>query len=397
MASRRNRAQSASIGFDEPNELESTLPETPSGAAISTSEFANRGYNSQVNPLADVMGRDKIVAKPLAITDIHPDPLQPRRTIPSGLRQYWNGSSDEAAMSRLFEMWLQEVNIERGKPFDVDAYLTGGETDRVSKLGDEEDGNTLQRITSEAGVGVREAGLLKIILLAASIQRDGLTNPITVVHDPNGGYIIETGEGRWLAYHLLHWRKIQPTHAKDWLHIPARVADSFNLWRQASENNARNNLNAIARARQLARLLMHEYATTQNVAFYDASQFEHEQDYYAQVADGNVYPIPAGQGEKFMNGMGFKHVVQLRQYRALLRIPRDLWDEASDTDLTEGEIRKRMQHSNRVTRVTPAAKRFKSWRKTNVHELINELDKYDEAERTAILDMMSAVVRHYLK
>jgi ParB-like chromosome segregation protein Spo0J len=395
MSSRRKRGESASIGFDDLGDAQVDSPEIPTEAPVTTSEFANRGYNSQVNPLADVMGRDKIVAKPLPITDIRPDALQPRRTIPTGLRHYWNGSPDANSMARLFEMWLKEVDIERGKPFDVDAYLTGSLTDRVIAVPVGDDEAVLKRIGTEPNIGVLEAALLKIILLAASIQRDGLTNPITVIND-HGSYIIETGEGRWLAYHLLHWRNIQPTHSKDWSQIPARVADTFNLWRQASENNARNNLNAIARARQLARLLMHEYEQ-QGVQFQAASQFEHEQAYYAQVADGNLYPIPVGEGEKFMNGMGFKHVVQLRQYRALLRIARELWDYASDNDLTEGEIRKMVQQGIRVTPVTRSAKRFKSWRKTDAHELINELDLLDESERTTILDLMSAVVRHYLR
>src|SRR5262249_5194080 len=157
---------------------------------------------------------------------------------------------------------------------------------------------------------------------AASIKRDGLTNPITVVTH-GATYQIETGERRWLAYQLLRWRF---DTEKDWLKIPAREVDSFNIWRQASENNARADLSGIARARQLALLLMDIYSS--DVTFLPFQEFDDEQAFYAQVSDGNMYKVPPEKREIVLNAMGFRHPVQIRQYRTLLRLPAEIWSLA---------------------------------------------------------------------
>src|SRR5690606_6574017 len=87
--------------------------------------------------------------------------------------------------------------------------------------------------------------------------------------------------------------------------------------------------------RQFAVLLMDLYGAEQFKPF-DA--FEREQDYYAQVADGDVWRIPRGKGGQLLNAISLKHLDQLRQIRRLLRLPHDFWLHADDHDLTEGEI-----------------------------------------------------------
>ena len=99
--------------------------------------------------------------------------------------------------------------------------------------------------------GRKEAPLLRLADLAGSIRQDGLTNPITVVKTGDT-HVIETGERRWVAFHLLN----AYIDGDDYQSIPARRMPELNLWRQASENTARDALNAIARARQIALLLM---------------------------------------------------------------------------------------------------------------------------------------------
>src|SRR5690606_4780692 len=131
--------------------------------------------------------------------------------------------------------------------------------------------------------GPIESALIRVIDLSASIRRDGLTNPITIA-DEDGQFIIETGERRWLAYHLLYWRlnTLNNDDQHDWSRIPAHVVDELSIWRQASENNARADLNAIGKARQLALLLM-DIFVQEGVQFEHLDNYQNDQTFYAQV------------------------------------------------------------------------------------------------------------------
>jgi hypothetical protein len=177
-----------------------------------------------------------------------------------------------------------------------------------------------------------EDSLIQTVDLAVSIRESGLTNPITVVHQHDNTYQIETGERRWLAYHLLNLL----SDGNDWSEIPARIMDTVDVWRQASENSARQNLNAIGIARQLALLLMDLYGMDK---FAPIDDFTFEQEFYAQVADGNAYRIPRGKSADLLAATGLKHPDQLRHYRTLLRLDPDVWIYADDHNVTEGEIR----------------------------------------------------------
>lgn len=252
---------------------------------------------------------ERITAAGISIYTIVPDATQPRRALPTEVRKKWDG--DPTSVPALFMEWVRRTR--EYAPLVV-AILNGEETERPEEV--------------PAHVGA----LLEIADLAASIRRDGLTNPITVVahHD---GYIIETGERRWLAYHLL----VAHTGEDRWTKIPARVVEQFNRWRQAAENNTRQDLNAIGKARQLAVLLMELLQHTHEFKSLDA--FEHEQGFYAQVADGEMFRTPRGKGELLLNATGLKNAIQLRQYRALLRLPHDVWEQADDGNWTEYYIR----------------------------------------------------------
>lgn len=321
MSKRRKRG-------DNPGDLLDALGEHNAGVPnldLTASDIANEAYGSRV-PFAGMV--KSIRAKPLPIQQIYPDVAQPRRTIPSAVRHYWDGQP--TGVSYLFEMWIKEVDIERGKPFDLRAYLIGESTERVPT----DDGN-LEAIPRQAGS--LETSLLAIVDLASSIRRDGLTNPITVVQQDDY-YVVETGERRWLAYHLLHM--IFSRETSDWSAIPARLVEKTDIWRQASENNARDDLNAVARARQFALLLMDLHGFEQ---FQPLHVYEQERHFYAQVADGAVWRIPRHAGEKLLNAMGLKHGVQLRQYRSLLSLPDIVWILADDLNWTESFIRKELR------------------------------------------------------
>ena len=308
MSSRRRSGREANI-FD-------------SGTVLTPEETASAIFGN----IADVdAGRQ--VAKPINILDIFPDPLQPRRAIPSPVRTYWDGRP--LTTSALFNSWIHLTKEERGDDFNIEPYLVA-----------------LDEAPRPERVGPIEASLVEILELAANIRSNGLTNPITVANTGNG-YRLETGERRWLAYHILY------TYFEDeqdkWGRIPARVVDGFSVWRQASENNARANLNAISKARQLAILLMDLYQRQRGEKFHTYEQMvgqgECDRSFYAQVADGNLYSTPKGSGEAVMTAGGFKTSSQLREHRDLLRLPDEVWRVADDLNWTQGRIRQLVRQS----------------------------------------------------
>ncbi|MCU0514498.1 MAG: ParB N-terminal domain-containing protein [Anaerolineae bacterium] len=421
---RRNRGPSSE---DTLSHLEGS--EMPPAAGelqgMSTTEFASAGYNSQVADF-EAVGRGKVTARPIEIDKIVPDARQPRRVIPSVLRQYWDGRPAFESMAYLFTMWMQELTLERGgQLFPLDAILRGEITPRA--MTQEIDETDEERPL--AVPGRLEAALLNIAELAASLKRDGLMNPISVTAQ-GGGYIIETGERRWMAYHLLRWRFAAET---TWGRIPAREVDGVNIWRQASENNARSALNAIARARQLALLLMDTYQRDYGVTFLPLEQCANELAFYAQVSDGITYKIPPPRMEMFLNAMGLPNPVQLRQYRTLLRLPLEVWALADDLNWTQsaiekeimqrsdGEIRTMIQLAQRkagllpppgVSTLTrqvlphdeahhreyipslPPLVSFKRWMK-HFRALRLELDTLDPGERDAILVELEDIVDQF--
>lgn len=307
---------------------------------LTASDIADAGYGSSIrhdDAFAKLgRGREKIIRT--SIEEIYPNITQPRRAIPAVMSQYWTGQIDVESMADFFEHWLNEIDLERQQShhdaFPLDAYLAGEATPRAQDAeGDEEQ---LEQIP-QWRLGPKEAALMPVIELAASIFRDGLVNPISIAQ--NGAlYEIETGERRWLAYHLLNWRFA--AESDEWQKIPARQVDGVSIWRQANENNARADLNAIAKARQFALLLMNIRATEKGDKFQAYHSFDHEQAYYAQVEDGQEYRIPSGAGEKLINAMGISDVGQLRHLRRLLRLPRIVWTVADDLNWSENFIQK---------------------------------------------------------
>jgi hypothetical protein len=306
---------------------------------MTASGIADQAYGSTVghnDPFAQLgRNREKIVRK--SIEEIYPNVTQPRRAIPSALRQYWNGNPSAASMGAFYRMWLREVELERGSNFPLHDYLERNVTERSQHI-DTSD-QQLDQVAAVPAPGPKEAALMRVVDLAASIRRDGLTNPISIAQKGTL-HEIETGERRWLAYHLLNW--CFGAVEEDWSRIPARVVEQISIWRQASENNARADLNAIGKARQFALLLMDLLVNEDGVRFQAFNEFDGERDYYAQVSDGTLFRVPRNRGEDLLNAMGLENPVQLRQYRALLRLPQPVWEWADDLNWTESFIRKEL-------------------------------------------------------
>ena len=337
----------------------------------------------------------------VSIQQIHPNSIQPRYSIPHDLTDIF--ALHPRNIVDIFERWIIEVQLESGqKDFDILPFLHGQATSR----GAQAENDSPDQTTSEHPPSSKEDALMKIVDLAASIRRDGLSNPISLVRHADY-FEIETGERRWLAYQILYWKFGDGDRRPDgsvvnWSRIPARVVKQVDVWRQASENNARDNLNAISRARQLSLLLMDLHGWD-NFVKIDAC--ENEQAFYAQVADGAAWRIPRGQGERLLNAMGLSDAGQLRQYRALLRLPADLWRRGDDENLTEGELRKMKAALDNVTRVTVKTAKSKKdavarlaadatqWR----NKLRKEINSLDTNNKPKIRRLIEAEIRQLMR
>ena len=262
-------------------------------------------------------------ARPISILSILPDPAQPRRAVPSAARAAWDGKSTDDSISAMLSAWVQLAEHELGEPLEL--YVAKDPPEDYKRIEVEEETTP---ITFK---------LLKLTDLANDIFLNGLNEPIHVVAQEEG-YRAESGERRWLAHWLLHLF----TRDEKWTKINAFVRDDFSVWRQASENGAREKLNAIQLARQLARLLMDIYQRD-GVVFtsYDEALRNGGGDraYYAQVADGDEFRIPRGWGEKIVAAMGLPNTQMLRQYRALLRVPDAIWMQGDDQSWPERALR----------------------------------------------------------
>ena len=262
----------------------------------------------------------RIVATGVDINTIYADVKQPRRAIPASVRLHWTG--DPAAVPELLGTWYTIATKQAGMELDIEAMLKGeGEgiaTDNPHSL---------------------MADFIDLVRLAQSINRDGLMNPITVV-ETDGRVVIESGERRWLAYHLLYIHL-----GEAWGKIPAQRSNGKDyVWRQAAENTQRRTLNAISMARQLALLIM----AARDSHYFDFEEVvgagECDRRFYAQVADGNTHRIPRGMGERIQAAMGLS-MEQLARYRSLLRLTDDeelndaLWVRADIENWAERSLR----------------------------------------------------------
>jgi ParB-like chromosome segregation protein Spo0J len=266
--------------------------------------------------------------KAIDIFTIEPDPQQPRRAMPSAVRAHWNG--DPRTIGDLFAVWWQLVQDERGKEFSLPAYLV--EQDEITHSDRLDD------------PGPIEAALLEVIDLAVSIRRDGLANPITVVPLPTDKlmperYRLETGERRWLAHHLLYQFFESVEERERWIKIQAREMKTVSVWRQAAENSARQNLNAIGKARQFAILLMDLWERDEKdpKTFKPMSAFGTERAYYAQAAN---LSLPYGKREMLLKIMGVKSAAELTRCRKLLTLPDEMWVRGDDQNLSQDVLLK---------------------------------------------------------
>jgi len=316
MSKKRRRGLDGSLDFE-------------SGGLQSLTDVERGIYGGGLESLDD----QRMTVEAINIMNIRPDPVQPRRAVPSAVRASWDGSPESVA--RMIAAWVDHA-VEQTLDWRIHGYTTYLRDPEV--VGDVEDDDPSPTVSS----------LIRLLDLAVSIRRDGLTNPITV-SGMKGKYMIETGERRWLAFHLLRY------HLDDgsaFGSIPARLVKR-DVWRQASENTIREDLNAVGKARQFALLLMELYQErgTEFDSYDDImTNGGNDRDFYAQVASGEDFPIPYGTGSKIKNAMGVANTTILRFFRQALNLDLVSWNQADDEDWTLGAIRNHFRSEPERTR-----------------------------------------------
>lgn len=289
------------------------------GQDFSVEDAAKKIFNLR----ADEGYEGRAVALATPIDQIWADVKQPRRAVPASIRLHWNGNPGDVL--ELLNQW--HIIASKIATVDIYAILQG----------------------NGEGIQVENAppiftGYVELLRLAASIRKDGLINPISII-EQDGRNLIETGERRWLAYHILHNYMGTP----EWSKIPASRSDGRDyVWRQATENTARRQLNAIGMARQLALLIMETRRGVEGQSYNDFDELVIaggcDRKFYAQIANGNIHRVPRGMGERIQGAMGLS-MTQLSQYRRLLRLSDDelindaLWTRADVEDWAELTLR----------------------------------------------------------
>ena len=255
------------------------------------------------------------IAKPVSIRLLWADKKQPRRIFPREVRGDWEGSPQR--VPELLRKWHQLV---------VDQY---GEVDAGRLVL----GNTAMDLTHESAI-VND--YFQLCQLAAGIVYEGLTNAITITIAHGGFFNIETGERRWLAHYLL---VMYGGNRFD--KIMARVVDKFNIYRQASENAAREPLNAVATARQLALILIdiHRHKHIEN--WETCVPPGHcDRNYYIQATNLDII---RGDGARVLAATGIKNRSMFSRYKAILTLPDELWLQADEENWTENRCRQALE------------------------------------------------------
>lgn len=254
----------------------------------------------------------RTVIRPYSINRILPDPRQPRRIFPASVRARWGGRPTD--IPAMLMLWHQFVTERTGLNVNTKAILYA-----------EEAPDTEDPVA---------AAYISLAQFAGDILRNGLGNAITIYEDGDG-YTVIAGERRLMAYHMLS------LYADgDFESIPAQVKPAPDVWAQASENNMRDDLNAISKARQLALLVMDLYkAEGETFLPFEEIAVACDREYYAQVANGYKYPVRKDHEAKVLQGMGLTTSRMLSAYRNLLTAPDDIWIQADEEGWAEGKIR----------------------------------------------------------
>ena len=260
-------------------------------------------------------GRETV--KPIDIMAIYPDSSQPRRAIPMAYRKGWAGQPNK--IPDLLKKWKASIEQRLGATVTTKELILGADFPALPE-----------------GVDGDIQDYFDLVSLANSIYKEGLTNPIATVMISPDSYLLVAGERRFLAFHLLNLCQVPNVKSK----IPCRILPKKDVWAQASENGARKPLNAIGMARQLALLILDMYQGEdglQGIEEYIKNE-RPDREYYAQVANGNVWRIKKGMGQRILDVTGLKSAEAIADYRKVLSINDAIWEQADAENWTLNRI-----------------------------------------------------------
>lgn len=267
---------------------------------------------------AEIAGRGVKVVD-IVLDRIRPDPAQPRRVLPEVIRtEFLAGHINARQALERWEALVAEEATRLGRPRpDWKSLLDRNPDDR-----DVED----RSVDPPGQPGPEEDLLRSIVATAATIRHGGQVSPITVVEMDGGSYYrIETGERRYWAHHWLN----------NWLadgfdQIQCIVVERGSPWRQAAENTSREELSAMALARQAATLLLDLHGIRPDYSGPIPN------DWYRQALN---YRVPRGEGEALRAALGGIERAQFSRIQALLRLPDPVWEMADRFRLEEKRLR----------------------------------------------------------
>ncbi len=264
-------------------------------------------------------GRETV--KPIDIMSIYPDSSQPRRAIPMAYRKGWLGQPNK--IPDLLKKWKASIEQRLGVTVTTKELILGADFPALPE-----------------GLDGDIQDYFDLVSLANSIYKEGLTNPIATVMISPDSYLLVAGERRFLAFHLLNLCQVPNVKSK----IPCRILPKKDVWAQASENGARKPLNAIGMARQLALLILDMYQGEDGLQGIE-EYIKHERpdrEYYAQVANGNVWRIKKGLLQRILDVTGLKTSDSVADYRRLLTLSDATWEQADAENWALGRIQMAM-------------------------------------------------------
>lgn len=275
------------------------------------------GLGDLADSMPEITGRGVRVVN-IILDRIRPDPAQPRRVLPETIRsEFLAGHINARQALERWEAMVAEEATSLGRPRpDWKALLDRSPEDRSEDTS----------IDPPGAAGPEEELLRAIVATAATIRYGGQVSPITVAEVGDGSYFrIETGERRYWAYHWLNtWL------SNNFEQIQCVVVDAASPWRQAAENTSREELSAIALARQLATLLLDLYDIRPDYSGPIPN------DWYRQALD---YRVPRGEGAVLRAALGGIDRSQFSRFQALLRLPDSVWELADRYRLEEKRLR----------------------------------------------------------
>jgi hypothetical protein len=268
--------------------------------------------------MSEISGRGIKVVN-IVLDRIRPDPAQPRRVLPETIRHEFiiGNINARQALERWEAVVAEEANrLGRPRP-NWQALMERDPEDR------DEDPVS---VDPPGQPGPEEELLRSIVATASTIRHGGQVSPITVVEVDGGNYYrIETGERRYWAH---HWLNMWLSDGFD--QIQCIVVFEATPWRQAAENTSREELSAMALARQLATLLLDLHDIQPDYGRPITN------DWYRQALD---YRVPRGEGANLRAALGGIQRSQFSRIQALLRLPDAAWELADRYRLEEKRLR----------------------------------------------------------